>query len=113
MFRGIKPENIALTRKGHIRLIDFSYSKVLDEHRTFTLCGTPEYCAPEILSGTGMYVYIQIFIFKYINLYTKTHIYVYTCTHKYVQSCAPEILIGAGKTNKNNDNLEYAKCNLI
>lgn len=53
LYRGLKPENIAITRSGHIRLIDFSYSKIFEERKTFTLCGTPEYCAPEILLGTG------------------------------------------------------------
>ena len=54
LYRGLKPESIAITRSGHIRLIDFSYSKIfVKERKTFTLCGTPEYCAPEVLSGTG------------------------------------------------------------
>ena len=54
LFRGIKPENISVNRSGHIRLTDFSFSKVfINEKRTFTLCGTPEYCAPEILGGSG------------------------------------------------------------
>ena len=54
LYRGIKPENISINRSGHIRLTDFSFSKVFDnENRTFTLCGTPEYCSPEILGGSG------------------------------------------------------------
>ena len=39
---------------GHIKLVDFGFSKVLEENqRTFTLCGTPEYLAPEILMYQG------------------------------------------------------------
>lgn len=53
-YRGLKPESIQITQKGHVRLSDFSFAKKLTEGgRTFTLCGTPEYVAPEILEGKG------------------------------------------------------------
>ena len=49
LYRGLKPESIAIPRDGHIRLVDFNFSKILDiQNRTYTLCGTPEYCSPEI-----------------------------------------------------------------
>lgn len=55
VYRDLKPENILLTREGHIRLTEFSLAKQLDvaKGQTFTLCGTPEYLAPEIILGQG------------------------------------------------------------
>ena len=54
LYRGLKPESIVTSRDGHIRLVDFNFSKILDiQNRTYTLCGTPEYCSPEILEGLG------------------------------------------------------------
>lgn len=45
---------IDTARSGHIKLIDFGFSKDINgSNQTFTLCGTPEYLAPEILNGTG------------------------------------------------------------
>jgi len=54
IYRDLKPENILLDRSGHIKLTDFGlskYSKNYDhlEGKAFTICGTPEYLAPEIL----------------------------------------------------------------
>ncbi len=37
-------------QKGYLKLIDFGFAKVLNKNKTFTLCGTPEYIAPEILN---------------------------------------------------------------
>jgi len=55
VYRDLKPENILLTKEGHIRLTEFSLAKKLDvkEHHTFTLCGTPEYLAPEVITSKG------------------------------------------------------------
>ena len=40
--------------QGHVRLLDFGMAKRLrDREKTFTVCGTPEYLAPEILMRRG------------------------------------------------------------
>ena len=46
VFRDMKPENLLIGNDGYLRLIDFGFAKILNEARTFTLCGTPEYIAP-------------------------------------------------------------------
>nr|XP_004558246.1 uncharacterized serine/threonine-protein kinase SgK494 isoform X2 [Maylandia zebra] len=52
MHRDIKMENILLNDQGHLRLSDFGLSRRLKRGgRAFTICGTIQYMAPEILSG--------------------------------------------------------------
>ena len=52
VYRDLKPENILLDRDGHIVITDFGFSKKVVE-QTWSLCGTPEYLAPEILQAKG------------------------------------------------------------
>ena len=43
-----------MDEKGYLKLTDFGYAKHLkDDRRTWTLCGTPDYLAPEVIAGTG------------------------------------------------------------
>lgn len=45
-----QPENLLVDSEGHLRLTDFGFAKFLaDGKRTYTLCGTPDYIAPEVI----------------------------------------------------------------
>ncbi|KAI9672775.1 MAG: serine/threonine protein kinase, AGC [Alyxoria varia] len=52
-YRDLKPENILIDAEGHLKLVDFGFAKRLDGRQTWTLCGTPEYLAPETIRNTG------------------------------------------------------------
>ncbi|KAF8697515.1 Extension Ser/Thr-type protein kinase, partial [Rhizoctonia solani] len=49
IYRDLKPENILLGADGHIKLTDFGFAKHVPDI-TWTLCGTPDYLAPEIVN---------------------------------------------------------------
>jgi protein kinase A len=53
VYRDLKPENLLIGRDGHIKITDFGFSKHIPNDRTYTLCGTPEYLAPEIIRTKG------------------------------------------------------------
>ncbi|XP_059127269.1 ribosomal protein S6 kinase-related protein [Peromyscus eremicus] len=50
--RDVKMENILLDERGHLKLTDFGLSRRLSPGaRAYTICGTLQYMAPEVLSG--------------------------------------------------------------
>ncbi|KAM3934304.1 ribosomal protein S6 kinase-related protein [Leptodactylus fuscus] len=50
--RDVKMENILLDERGHLKLSDFGLSRHLCfGERAYTICGTLQYMAPEVLSG--------------------------------------------------------------
>lgn len=46
----MKPENVLINYDGYIKLADFGLSKMnIETEEATTICGTPEYLAPEIV----------------------------------------------------------------
>ena len=64
-FRDLKPENVMVDREGFLKLIDFGFAKNIPYEvalqgggkqlmpKSHTMCGTPEYLAPEFITGEG------------------------------------------------------------
>ena len=54
VFRDLRQENLCVAANGYIKLVDFGNARLLRVgRRARTLCGAPEYSAPEMLSSRG------------------------------------------------------------
>ena len=52
IYRNLEPENLLLDHKGYLKITGFEWAKRM-RGRTWSLCGTPEYLAPDIIWNKG------------------------------------------------------------
>ena len=52
VYRDLKPENLLVDGLGYLKIADFGFAKIVPDV-TWTLCGTPDYLAPEIIQSKG------------------------------------------------------------
>ncbi|XP_077332152.1 calcium/calmodulin-dependent protein kinase type IV-like isoform X2 [Lithobates pipiens] len=111
--RDLKPENLLyadMSPNSLLKIADFGLSKIVDDHVTMkTVCGTPGYCAPEILQGSpygpevdmwsvGVIAYILLCGFEpFFDLRGDQYMYsrILTCDYEFISPWWDEISLNA------------------
>lgn len=76
----MQPENLLIGADGYVRLTDLGFAKVV-KGRTYTMCGTPDYLAPEVISGKVNTVAKDSFPWYFHHCYTGCLAALYTHGH--------------------------------
>ena len=53
IYRDLRPDLIFINNNGYIKMIDFSFSKIMKNDYAYTHCGMPEYYSPEMINQSG------------------------------------------------------------
>ena len=105
IYRGLKPEDVLLTKEGHIKLSDFGLSREADEI-TSTFWGSPLYLAPEIIKEDSQTFAVDwwslgILIYEMMFWITPFH------------SSSPKVVLKAILSRKVSFPKQISKINLI
>lgn len=85
----LQPENLLLDGKGYIKMTDFGFAKMVGNKRTYTLCGTPDYLAPEIILNK------VVLHSKNLKPSSKTASIIDVCSTAAECVCCPEMVAAA------------------